>query len=610
VTKLFLKEKVVNYRKDIQVLRGISVLLVVIFHLELGVFQSGYLGVDIFFVISGFLMALLYNKNEKLIFFARRAKRLLPAYFVVVLVTLLASFIIVLPHEFNDVTGQALWATIFSSNIGFWSAASYFSKAEFKPLLHLWSLGVEIQFYLLVPLLFWFCRLQKSLVFVSCIISLICCFYILGISPKTSFFITPFRFWEFLLGYIVAKYFTDNGNVKYKSNGLFSVLILCSLLIIPVFKTDGDALSWIIGHPGLISVLVSCVTALFLIFGLSKQIVNSKIASAMERLGEYSYSIYLTHFPIILFYNYYPFKGSSFTQLSIVDFFVLVILITFATLALYHFVEVPLRKKVDNRLRKLLMPSIISLVVLFSISGTSFQTDNFSENELVILDSWTDRTEYRCGKLIRIIDPSATICELSNVNNPNKKILLVGNSHADSIKSYFSTVSERHNSSLFLTVSNATLGTSFMTPAYVLAQAKLNDIDTIVLHDKSQAKYGSSIEDLLILIKDTDINLFLIDPVPVYKEHIPESLWFNLQERKELPHQNIEEYERENERLFGRLEKINNPKFIRYKVGTLLCSPDCLLIDGDGIPYYFDDNHLTISGSKLLQPIFEDILNR
>lgn len=156
-----------EYRKDIQLLRGIAVLLVVLYHLDLGWIKSGFLGVDIFFVISGFLMNLLYDHAHKKIFFIRRIKRLLPAYFATLLLTVVVATFITTPVEYNQVVKQALFGLFFSSNFGFWLQNSYFSKAEFNPLLHLWSLGVEIQFYLCVPLLAWLLR-NRHIILLAC----------------------------------------------------------------------------------------------------------------------------------------------------------------------------------------------------------------------------------------------------------------------------------------------------------------------------------------------------------------------------------------------------------------------------------------------------------
>ena len=166
-----------QYRKDIQILRGVSVLLVLLFHLGFEVFSSGFLGVDVFFVISGFLMAVLYDPAEKKHFFKRRAARLLPAYFATILVTLVFSFLLTTPNETHQVVKQALFGAGFTSNIHFWMLNHYFSKLEFNPLLHLWSLGVEIQFYLLIPFLSWFFVRNRTFQPIFIVISLIAVSY-------------------------------------------------------------------------------------------------------------------------------------------------------------------------------------------------------------------------------------------------------------------------------------------------------------------------------------------------------------------------------------------------------------------------------------------------
>src|SRR5262249_10197920 len=154
----------------------IAVLLVVCFHLEVAGFQSGFLGVDVFFVISGYLMAEMYEPDRKMEFFLKRAKRLLPAYFAAVIVTLLVTMVLTTPNDYGQVTRQAEFATIFLPNIGYWLQNSYFSKEAFTPLLHLWSLGVEIQFYLLLPVLWWAFARWKSAYVVTLVGSLLLCF--------------------------------------------------------------------------------------------------------------------------------------------------------------------------------------------------------------------------------------------------------------------------------------------------------------------------------------------------------------------------------------------------------------------------------------------------
>ncbi|RYE73349.1 MAG: acyltransferase, partial [Oxalobacteraceae bacterium] len=193
-----------HYRKDIQVLRGLAVLFVVMFHLQAPGFHAGFIGVDIFFVISGYLMGVMYDPERKREFFVKRAARLLPAYFATILVTLFVAAMVVRPDDFSKIADQAIFGSFFASNIGYWMADSYFDKSSFKPLLHLWSLSVEIQFYLLVPIVSASCRKYRSVLWLLAVVSAILCFLAVTVAPGTAFYLLPFRLWEFLAGFAVA----------------------------------------------------------------------------------------------------------------------------------------------------------------------------------------------------------------------------------------------------------------------------------------------------------------------------------------------------------------------------------------------------------------------
>ena len=208
--------KKMSYRQDIQILRGISVILVVMYHLKIPGFKNGFLGVDIFFVISGYLICKVLAKNEELNknllcnFYIRRARRTLPALLVLIFISIPFFIYILMPVNLIDY-GQSLIVTpIFLSNFLFGSENTYWGAlSSLKPLLHTWSLSIEWQFYLLFPLLFFFKK--KLLIFITLfLLSVFSNFFInfielpIFISDHKiridNFFFTTTRIWEFLAG--------------------------------------------------------------------------------------------------------------------------------------------------------------------------------------------------------------------------------------------------------------------------------------------------------------------------------------------------------------------------------------------------------------------------
>ncbi|MGZ8941571.1 MAG: acyltransferase family protein [Methylobacter sp.] len=596
-----------QYRKDIQILRGVSVLLVVLFHLEMGPFNSGFLGVDVFFVISGYLMAVLYQPERKLEFFTKRAKRLLPAYFMVILAVLVLCMAFTTPNDYNSVVKQALFAIVFSSNIGYWMENSYFSKAAFNPLLHLWSLGVEIQFYLLLPLLFKIFNRIKGSYFLLLLGSLAACFFVVGISPKTSFFMIPLRLWEFLIGYGIVMHLSQRRKEKTFIGSWAGAACLLLLLGIPMINVDGDALGFIHGHPGISALSVSMATGVVLAAGLPPSIEKLRIASVLESFGQYSYSIYLVHFPVIVIFLYQPFSGTILKTSNSWQIFVLVSMIGTLSVLMYHFIEAPFRS--DKKILWRSLAFAMGILILCPI-GRIFNEFRIPKQEMKIYEAWTDRAEYRCGKINRLIDPTALSCEITGaLEKPVHRILLVGNSHADSIKATFASVAQRKNVTVRFMVENEPLMKGGITPNDLIHEAQLRNVNTIVLHYSPRGGINLySIEQIVALAKDHGINVAFIMPVPVWQEHIPMALWNHMEWNKPLPSTSLLDYYNFNRELIEGLLKINHKNFKIYQIVDYFCKNTCAMVDNTGKPLYFDNGHLTLTGSELLRGIFEQVV--
>src|SRR3546814_42283 len=205
-----------RYRPDIDGLRALAILPVVLFHARIPGFSGGYVGVDVFFVISGFLIAgIIAGEIEEgrftvARFYERRARRILPALFTVIAVSFALAWVVALPEAFTDFARSATATALFVSNLYFWQASDYFSAAaEYRPLLHTWSLAVEEQFYIFFPwflvlLLRWRRAWLAGAVALGFAVSLAASIYGTAAAPSATFYLLPTRGWELLCGVALA----------------------------------------------------------------------------------------------------------------------------------------------------------------------------------------------------------------------------------------------------------------------------------------------------------------------------------------------------------------------------------------------------------------------
>lgn len=599
-----------GYRIDIQLLRAFAVILVVLYHLKIPFFSKGFLGVDVFFVISGFLMAVLYKDGQPVDFLKRRVRRLLPPYVGVLLATMLVGMLMLLPNELSQLNEQSTYSVFFAANIGFWSEASYFSSSEFKPLLHLWTLGAEVQYYFFVPLILWLFRKHKLSILVLALGSFALCTVMLYVSPKTSFFMMPLRAWEFLIGAMTGLYFTDRGsvrNISYSWLGVFGIISLVAIQLLPV---DGEKLSFMFGHPGLAALLTCIATMAVITFGLPVRVLKSNVAKPFVFVGQISYSIYLVHFPIITFYFYQPFEGTTLSNGGSADTLILIVAIVLFSLLSYYLIEKP-----GPKLNQGLLAGVAaSIVAIFVIVSDTAINKRFSAYELGFLMANQDRGPYRCGKIARITDPTAKACLLSSMTPHARSVLLVGNSHADSIKIVFNRVAGLYGYNTYFIVENIPMMPGGMSVEQIINEAVSKDIKVIVTHYSPEAVLPQSYFSLKRAAAEKGIALAAIAPVPVYTEHIPKHIYHAYQNGQSvLPLQTQKEHVSNVASDLKILRDLSTKKtdgFSYYDPANYLCADNCKFISEDGRAWYFDNAHLTLTGSEQLVPLFKDIFNQ
>ena len=301
-----------KFRLDINGLRGWAVILVLFFHYELLNFYGGFIGVDIFFVISGFLMTYIISNSQEANrftisnFYSRRAKRIVPAILVLIVSVLILGFIILPPNELIQLSKHAGSSVLFLSNFTYMDEAGYFDViSSNKWLLHTWSLSVEWQFYLLYPLilkvLYAITPKQKQIYLHLSFhfLALLCLYYFsikaTVIKEEFGFFMLPARAWELVAGSVVfyllsLKIFRNN--IKFLSDICILLLIASSLLI-------NDAYTW----PSSYTLIPVSLTFIIILNNANNSLLLNN--NLMQFFGNISYSLYLWHWPVFVALNFF-----------------------------------------------------------------------------------------------------------------------------------------------------------------------------------------------------------------------------------------------------------------------------------------------------------------
>ncbi len=337
-----------RYRKEIDGLRTLAVIPVILFHGGFEWLSGGYIGVDVFFVISGFLITSIILKEQEagtftiMSFYERRARRILPALFLVLLVTLPFAWFWLLPYELKDFGKSIIAVNLFSSNILFWLESDYFAAtAEVIPLLHTWTLAVEEQFYIIFPLfmmLFWGLG-KRWLAIIIGIIALAS----LGLAewgwrefPDANFYLLPTRAWELMIGSLVAFYLFNKEQPKGQHFNQWASIAGLALIVVPLFLFDKGT-----PFPSLYALAPTVGTALIIVYTTPDTLVYRLLSlRLMVGIGLVSYSAYLWHQPLFVFARLISLEEPSLWLMGLLS----IVTLMLAYLS-WRFVEAPYRDR-------------------------------------------------------------------------------------------------------------------------------------------------------------------------------------------------------------------------------------------------------------------------
>lgn len=365
----------IQYRPDVDGLRTIAIIPVIIFHMHANWLAGGFVGVDVFFVISGYLITSLLLRKMLLKefsfadFYIRRARRLLPAAFAMYVVVALAFLFAYPPPYFEKVSQGIFFSALFVSNIYFWKQGGYFSEnLELNPLLHTWSLSVEEQYYFVVPLLifltlkwFRFSWLVALLVTATLVSLAIAIQYPSNSESYASFYLLVTRFYEMSIGGIVAA--LHNRGIKTESHsGWLRLLGLC-IVFYAIFMFSGD-----MAYPSYHALVPVLGTALILFASSNKGVLYAVLSSRLfVSIGLISYSLYLWHWPIIVFVKWFyelTFMTVAWAVLAIFSF----------AIASFYTIEKPFRtgalKKPKTALPTLGVSWCVIVISVFTVVDT------------------------------------------------------------------------------------------------------------------------------------------------------------------------------------------------------------------------------------------------
>ena len=620
-----------RYLPEIDTLRAIAVTLVVLFHAYPTLAPNGFLGVDIFFVISGYVISraylfpLLERRATLSDFYSARFRRLAPALFLTVGATTAAAYIFLLPRDLINLAWSLIAQPFYVQNIYFWNDGGSFALPLEKPLLHTWSLAVEEQFYLAFGALFLVAGARRRL-FWSLLIGMPClsllfyfAFSIGELSPQTAFYLLPARLWQLGLGILAFCVVRKYREGPERSRPVLSLIAVGLVCVVPLI---------VIGQTGLlptaqtVTVCAATAWALALIELHTGHFAVLRLR-AVRYIGKISYPLYLWHWPPLSI-------GAIVLErpLNAFEATLAMILATVLASLTYRFVETPIRSRRVIRDRRALFRafctvSIATLAIGTIILATNGATFRYPDRVAFLFGAQQDRVSGRCPILGRILDPMASLCRVTAVES-GPGILVLGDSHADQYRDVLAAMGDTYRVPVHYARRDRNLIGEFGPGRWsttaelktLIGEARARGVTTIISLSSWGALDGvSAFEQNTAEFVANGFRLVFFERTPVARTFDPSyRARLALEDRTvstaSVP---LADYRQQNSELrtFFALLQRRYP----HAVGILspepfLCANGACASDSDGRPNYFDDNHVTQTAAKRIAPLFKETFDR
>jgi len=645
-----------KYRADIDGLRAIAVMSVILNHAGISLFSGGYIGVDIFFVISGYLITTILireiDTHEFSIarFYERRIRRIYPALFTTLFFTLIAASILYNAQSFMAFSKSMVATTFFFSNIHFWTEVGYFDgEAQLKPLLHTWSLAVEEQYYIFFPLLVmligrYFRSKMSHILTGIALLSFSWNIYELQHDPSGAFYFAHLRAWELLIGSVLALN-PISINAKPVIRTILSLVGL-GMITAPIFLYSENTV-----FPGFAAAIPAFGTAFIIYSGIKSPTFINKLLSLppFVFVGQISYSLYLWHWPITVFATYYAIEKLTRPERILL----LVVIFIISTLS-WQFIEKPFRTKSPRTKKYAVFLYAVTIMSVTAIIGFFiYSNKGFPNQESLDQVSYKGQAEeYReCDFGNEVNAGLLKFCPLgANIQSPS--FLLWGDSHAGAQAKAIQVSASKEKIAGLLTYYSGCppligikkdknkdcVDYDNMIVKYIEKHPELKTVllagrwasyaegisyeksNKIILADiLSESSKGSTnailfqkglnrtVEKLLALNR----KVVIISQVPEIKYDVPSAFYIAQGTGRDINKiiaPSLDEYLSRNKKVFFVIDQIHEDYNIQViDPWKALCNEQQCPVVIDGTSLYMDSHHLSFFGSEYISHIYDSL---